>query len=380
VVGKGDKVLRLRKALYGLKQAPRAWNAKLDKELLALGFVRSKLDHAVYRRSSKSSFLLVGVYVDDLIISGPDVQDIRMFKSEMKKKFSMSDLGFLSYYLGIEVKQDGNGITLCQSSYAAKILEGAGMRNCNSCETPMECRLKLSKLKSGDPINPTEYRSIIGSLRYIVNTRPDLAFAVGVVSRYMEAPGKEHWAAVKHILRYLKGTMGYGCKYERGAELKPILVGYSDSDYAGDPEDRKSTTGIGYFLGSSLVTWASQKQRIVALSSCEAEYVAAAAAACQGIWLNRLIADMLGTKEMTVKLLMDNMSAIVLSKNPVHHDRSKHIDTRYHFLRECIEEGKVEVDHVGTAEQLADLFTKSLGRVKFVELRSALGVVEVHQV
>jgi len=380
VVGKGDKVLRLRKALYGLKQAPRAWNAKLDKELLALGFVRSKLDHAVYRRSSKSSFLLVGVYVDDLIISGPDVQDIKMLKSEMKKKFSMSDLGFLSYYLGIEVKQDGNGITLCQSSYAAKILEGAGMRNCNSCETPMECRLKLSKLKSGDPINPTEYRSIIGSLRYIVNTRPDLAFAVGVVSRYMEAPGKEHWAAVKHILRYLKGTMGYGCKYERGAELKPILVGYSDSDYAGDPEDRKSTTGIGYFLGSSLVTWASQKQRIVALSSCEAEYVAAAAAACQGIWLNRLIADMLGTKEMTVKLLMDNMSAIALSKNPVHHDRSKHIDTRYHFLRECIEEGKVEVDHVGTAEQLADLFTKSLGRVKFVELRSALGVVEVHQV
>ena len=173
MVGKGDKVLRLRKALYGLKQAPMAWNAKLDKELLALGFVRSKLDHAVYRRSSKSSFLLVGVYVDDLIISGPDVQDIKMFKSEMKKKFSMSDLGFLSYYLGIEVKQDGNGITLCQSSYAAKILEGAGMRNCNSCETPMECRLKLSKLKSGDPINPTEYRSIIGSLRYIVNTRPD---------------------------------------------------------------------------------------------------------------------------------------------------------------------------------------------------------------
>jgi hypothetical protein len=144
-------------------------------------------------------------------------------------------------------------------------------------------------------------------------------------------------------------------------------------------EDRKSTTGIGYFLGSSLVTWASQKQRIVALSSCEAEYVAAAAA-CQGIWLNRLIADMLGTKEMTVKLLMDNQSAIALSKNPVHHDRSKHIDTRYHFLRQCIEEGMVEVEQVGTEEQLADLFTKALGRVKFVEQRSALGVVEVHQV
>jgi hypothetical protein len=185
---------------------------------------------------------------------------------------------------------------------------------------------------------------------------------------------------VEHILRYLQGTVRYGCKYERGGELKPILVGYSDSDFAGDIEDRKSTSGVGYFLGSSLVTWGSQKQRIVALSSCEAEYVAAAAAACQGIWLNRLIADMLGTKETTVKLLMDNQSAIALAKNPVHHDRSKHIDTRYHFLHQYIEEGKIEDDHVGTEEQLADLFTKALGRVKFVEQRSALGVVEVHQV
>ena len=139
VVGNGDKVLKLRKALYGLKQAPRAWNAKLDRELLALGFVRSKMDHAIYRRKNRNSFLLVGVYVNDLIISGPDVKGIRVFKSEMKKKFSMSDLGLLSYYLGIEVKQDANGITLCQSSYAAKILESAGMSNCNSCETPMEC-------------------------------------------------------------------------------------------------------------------------------------------------------------------------------------------------------------------------------------------------
>jgi len=194
----------------------------------------------------------------------------------------------------------------------------------------------------------------------------------------MEASGREHWAAVKHILRYLRGTLGYGCKYEKGAELKLMLIGYSDSDFAGDVEDRKSTSGVGYFLDSSLVTWASQKQKIVALSSCEAEYVAAAGAACQGIWLSRLVADMLRTKVTTVKLLMDNMSAIALSKNPVHHDRSKHIDTKYHFLRECVEDGKVEVDHVGTAEQLADIFTKALGHVRFVELRSALGVVKVH--
>jgi len=297
----------------------------------------------------------------------------------MMKRFSMSDLGLLSYYLGIEVKQGAAGITLSQNAYALKILEAAGMRNCNPSDTPMENRLKLSKKRVEEAVNPTAYRSVIGSLRYIVNTRPDLAYSVGVVSRYMEAPGKEHWDAVKRILRYLRGTIDYGCKYERGAELKPVLLGYSDSDFVGDIEDRKSTTGVIYFLGSSLVTWASQKQKIVPLSSCKAEYVAAAAAACQGVWLSHLIADLLGRKETPVKLLMDNMSAIALSRNPVHHDRSKHIDTKYHFIHECIEDGRVEVDHVGTAGQLADIFTKALGQVKFIELRSALSVVQVHQ-
>ena len=184
---------------------------------------------------------------------------------------------------------------------------------------------------------------------------------------------------MKHILRYLKGTIGYGCRYQVGTKLKPTLLGYSDSDFAGDVEDRKSTSGVVYFLCGSLVTWASQKQKIVALSSCEAEYVAAAAAACQGVWLSRLINDLMGTKEVEVKLFMDNMSAIALSKNPVHHNRSKHIDTKYHFIRECIEEGMVEVDHVGTSGQLADIFTKSLGRVRFLELRGALGIKEVQQ-
>jgi len=293
IIGNPDKVLKLKKALYGLRQAPRAWNAKLDKELIALGFVRSKLEHAVYKRSSSKSFLIVGVCADDLIISGLSVDDILKFKTEMRRKFSLSDLGLLSYYLGIEVKHGGGPIMLSQSAYALKILENANMKNCNSCDTPMECSVKHSKLKGEDAVDPTAHKSPIGSLRYIVNTRPELTYVVGVVSRYMEAPGKEHWLAVKRILRYLKGTIGYGCIYTRGGELQPILLGYSDNDYAGDVEDRRSTSGAVYFLGKSLVTWSSHKQKIVALSSCEAEYVAAAAA-CQGIWLSRLIADMLG--------------------------------------------------------------------------------------
>ncbi|XP_066365624.1 uncharacterized mitochondrial protein AtMg00810-like [Miscanthus floridulus] len=296
VVGNGDKVLKLRKALYGLRQAPRAWNFKLDKELIALGFVRSKLEHVVYRRSYKSSLLLVGVYVDDLVIYGPNVSDISWFKQEMKKKFSMSDLGLLSYYLGIEVKQGEDWITLSQCAYANKILENAGMTNCNSTATLMEAQLKLSKKMEDEVVRPTDYRSIIGSLRYLVNTRPDLAYSVGVVSRFMEAPSKAHWGAVKQILKYLKGTVGFGYKYAKGDELKPFLLGFSDSDFAEDVEDRKSTTGVVYFLGNNLVTWASQKQKIVALSSCEAEYVAGAVAACQGVWLSRLIGELVGNE------------------------------------------------------------------------------------
>ena len=283
--------------------------------------MRSKLEHAVYRRSNKESFLLVGVYVDDLVISGPSLNDITKFKTEMKKKFIMSDLGLLSYYLGIEVKQGDDGITLSQYAYSKKILESAGMQNCNPTATPMEARLKLGKKVEYKVVRPSQYRSIIGSLRYLVNTRPNLAYAVGVVRRFMEAPSQAHWGAVKQILRYLKGTVDLGCKYERGIELIPLLLGYSD--FAGDVEDRKSTTRVVYFLGNNLVTWSSQKQKIVALSSCEAEYVAAAPP-CQGVWLSWLLGDMLGTKEMSLKLLMDNKSEIALSKNPVHHDRSKH--------------------------------------------------------
>jgi hypothetical protein len=339
-------VLKLTKALYGLRQAPRAWYEKLDASLSDLGFSRSAVEHAVYRRKSTTGFLLVGVYVDDLIITGTNEDDIQKFKDEMHNLFKMSDLGQLSYYLGIEVKQEKGEITLCQQAYAAKILEKAGMKNCNPCHTPMECRLKLSKDDGAEKVDATMYRSVIGSLRYLVNTRPDIAHAVGIASRYMEAPSTSHWAVVKQILRYLQGTLSYGCRYKAGGET--VLTGYSDSDFAGDIDDRKSTMGVVFFLGDNLVTWSAQKQKTVALSSCEAEYVAASTAACQGIWLNRLVKNLSGRAQPKFKLLIDNQSAIELCKNPVQHGRSKHIDPKYHHIRECIENGELEVDHVST--------------------------------
>jgi hypothetical protein len=316
------------------------------------------------------------VYVDDLVITGGNRDSIARFKRQMMSKFSMTDLGLLSYYLGIEVKQEADGITLCQSGYASRILDKMGMSNCNPSNTPMEHRLKLSKESKSDAVDSTEYRSVVGSLRYLLHTRPDLNFSVGYVSRFMEKPTKEHMMAVKHILRYVKGTVNLGCKFRKTGD-SPMLVGYSDSDHAGDVDDRKSTTGVLYYFGSCPVSWISQKQMIVAPSSCEAEYVAAAIAACQGVWLARLIEELLGQESVKIRIKIDNQSAISLCKNPVFHERSKHIDVRYHFVRSCVEAGKVEVEHVRTDEQHADILTKPLARFRFQELKDKIGMCVV---
>ncbi|CAM8989664.1 unnamed protein product [Rhodiola kirilowii] len=380
VKGSEHKVLKLHKALYGLRQAPRAWNIKLDNTLLSLGFTKSPLEHAVYKKGRGASFLLVGVYVDDLVITGACEEESVKFKRQMTEIFKMNDLGLLSYYLGIAVHQTPGTISICQGAYAKKILEGCGMGDCNPTQAPMEARTKLSKKSSSPPVDKTLYRSIVRSLRYLTHTRPDLAYSVGIVSRYMEFPTTEHMAAVKHILRYVKGTLDLGCFYQKKkGEEELHLVGYSDSDMAGDVDDRKSTTGVAFFMGSSLISWMSQKQKVVALSSCEAEYIAAATAACQGVWLERLLGDLLSRSTSKVVLNIDNKSAISLCKNPVHHDRSKHIDTRFHFIRECVEEGKIVVKHVSTNDQLADILTKPLGRLKFLEMKGRIGMQVVKQ-
>jgi hypothetical protein len=294
----------------------------------------------------------------------------------MKEKFKMSDLGLLSYYLGIEVKQAAGEITLGQAAYAGKLLDKAGMGDCNPVHVPMEPRLKLSKKSSNPPVDATFYRIIVGSLRYLVHTRPDIAFAVGYVSRFMEKPTTEHMAAVKHLLRYIAGTRNYGCRYVKD-EDGGKLIGYSDADMAGDIDDRKSTSGMLFMIGRNPVTWQSQKQKVVALSSCEAEYIAATTVACQGVWVGRLLGDLLNKKDDIATIFVDNKSAIQLCKNPVFHDRSKHIETRFHFIRECVEDGKIDVEYIGTHDQLANILTKALGRIQFQSLRERIGVVNL---
>ncbi|XP_066365077.1 uncharacterized mitochondrial protein AtMg00810-like [Miscanthus floridulus] len=274
VAGKEKLVYRLRKALYGLRQAPRGIGEEL---------------------------LLIGVYVDDLIIIGASAQAIEGFKAQMKKVFDMSDLGLLSFYLGVEVHQDPAGITLRQTHYAKRVLELGGMDACNPAHTPMEERLRLSRQSTTVEVDPTQYRRLVGSLHYLVHTRPDLAFLVGFVSRFMERPTAEHQAAIKRILRDVAGTLEFGLHYTK-ALGRARFVGYYDSDLAGDIDTSKSTSGTLFFLGSNLVRWQSVKQKVVALSSCEAEYIATTTAATQAIWLSRLLVDLLGRNVEVVEL------------------------------------------------------------------------------
>ncbi|KAJ9560810.1 hypothetical protein OSB04_005970 [Centaurea solstitialis] len=370
--GNENKVYRLTKALYGLKQAPRAWNMKLDQTLKSLDFKKCTLEQAVYTRISKDSMLLVGIYVDDLIVTGSSKEDLQKFKSQMEEKFEMSDLGLLAYYLGIEVTQTGGGISIKQSGYANKILTKARMLDCNETKIPMDPGTKLIKTEGGELVDATKYRSLIGCLRYLLHTRPDLSYSVGLLSRFMQEPKEQHMKAIRQVLRYIKGTLNFGITYKKKGGCK--LLGYSDSSYGINTEEGKGTTGIVFYFGNSPISWNSQKQPTVALSSCESEFMAATVAACQALWLQRLLSALTGWKEEKVTIKVDNKSAIALMKNPVFHGRSKHIDTKYHFIRECVEKNQIEVEHVSGDLQRADILTKALARIKFADMRELLGV------
>ena len=350
-----------------MKQAPRAWYLKLHSCLLSLGFLKSAYEQSLYLKRTSDIILIVGVYVDDLLVTGSSSRAIEDFKAEMTREFDMTNLGSLSSYLGIEVKQSKDFIFLSQTAYVQKVLQHASLGQCNSVITPLESRVKFLSEEGKSTVNSTTYRSLIGSLRYVTHTRPDILFAVGILSRHMENPNQEHYSGVKRVLRYLKGTEKFGLFYRKG-DFKGELIGYSDSDFAGDSNDRKSTSGHIFFFGGMAVSWSSQKQSIVALSSCEAEYIAATSATCQAVWLSRLLGELMKDEAMKAKLLVDNQSAITLSKNPVHHNRTKHIDTRYHFVRQCVEEKKIEVEFIRSEDQLADIFTKALGKAKFLEM------------
>ncbi|KAM2778784.1 hypothetical protein COP1_014123 [Malus domestica] len=367
-----DKVLKLKKALYGLKQAPRAWNSHIDKYFQENNFIKCPHEHALYVKIKDEDILIVCLYVDDLIFTGSNPSMFEEFKRVMTKEFEMTTIGLMAYYLGIEVKQNEEGIFISQESYTKEILKKFKMDDCKPISTPVECGVKLTKHDKEERVDPTFFKSLVGSLRYLTYTRPDILYVVGLVSRYMENPTTTHLKTAKRILRYLKGTVNFGLFYSSSDNYK--LAGYSDSDWAGDSGDRKNTTGFVFFMGDTAFTWMSKKQPIVTLSTCEAEYVAATACVCHAIWLRNLLKELSMPQEEPTEIYVDNKSAIALAKNPVFHDRSKHIDTRYHYIRECIARKDVQVEYVKSQDQIADIFTKPLKQEDFIRLRNSIGV------
>ncbi|KAJ1262218.1 hypothetical protein BS78_09G090000 [Paspalum vaginatum] len=297
----------------------------------------------------------------------------------MAAKFKMSDLGLLTSNLGIEVRQGKQAIELCQSAYALKLLERAGLKGCKPTQMPLQEKPKLSRNSTAEKVDATLYRSLIGGLRYLTHTWPDISFAVGYVSRFMEDPHKDHMAAVKHLLRYIAGSCELGLAYPRRKKTSDDLIGFSDSDMGGDIDGRKSTSGMVFFLETCPISWQSQKQKIVALSTWEAEYIAGAAATCHGVWLRRLLKEIIGQAVAAPILGIDNKSAIELAKNPVFHNRSKHIDIKFHFIRDCVERKLVILEQVGTDQQLADVFTKPLGKNSFEKMKTLVGMVVIKQ-
>ncbi|KAK2372692.1 putative mitochondrial protein [Trifolium repens] len=369
-------VYRLHKALYGLKQAPRAWNMKIDSFFKKHGFQKCELEYGVYvQHTSEGNMILVCLYVDDILLTGSSEQEIAKFKKVLMNEFEMTDLGKMSYFLGMEFLYSEKGIILHQIKYELELLKRFKLENCKIAITPSDTNQKLDSDSDGEDVDATTFKQLVGSLRYLCNTRPDICFAVGMVSRFMSKPKWSYYQAAVRILRYIKGTLKHGVLFPFKGKTKSELLSYSDSDWCGDRVDRRSTSGYLFkFLGGP-ISWCSKKQPVVALSTCEAEYIAGALTACQAVWILNLLQDLKIEVNKPLKLMIDNKSAINLAKNPVLHGRSKHIETKYHFLRNQVQNGVLEVVHCSTQKQLADVLTKAIKTDQFLRLRDGIGVV-----
>ncbi|GJZ43782.1 putative ribonuclease H-like domain-containing protein [Tanacetum coccineum] len=349
------KLQQVVKALYGLHQAPRAWYATLSTFLEKHGYKRGTIDKTLFIKRDKKDIMLVQVYVDDIIFGSTKKSWCDEFEALMKSRFQMSSMGELTFFLGLQVKQNKAGIFISQDKYVAEILKKFDLVNVKTAITPMETKVALTKDEEAVDVDVHLYRSMIGSLMYLTASRPDIMYAVCVCSRFQVTPKTSHLNAVKRIFKYLKGKPHLGLWYPRESPFD--LEAFSDSDYGGSNLDRKSTTGGCQFLGQRLISWQCKKQTIVATSTTEAEYVAAANCCGQVLWVQNQLLDY-GFNFMNTKIHIDNESTICIVKNPVYHSKTKHIEIRHHFIRDCYEKKLISVEKIHTDLNVADLLTK----------------------
>jgi hypothetical protein len=370
------KVLKLLKSLYGLKQSPMNFNNTINEFIESMGFKRCVSDHCLYVRWNGKDIMLLVLYVDDIVIAGSDLAEVEMVKADFKKRFEMKDLGELRHYLGMTIERNGSeSIKVHQADYARTVVKKyqrylkAGNRH--RATVPMTRDMKLTRdekrtAKQQAYVDSFPYQELLGSLLYLaVNTRPDIAFAVNACARYSNSPTYVACRTLVRILDYVSNTLDVGIVY-RGTVWD--IHGFCDSDWAGDIDTRRSTTGYLTFMAGGPIAWQSRLQTTVATSSMEAEYMAAYALIQEICWLRGVLSELGFNTDEPTKVYMDSKSAIDLANNPVHHKRSKHIAIKYHWIRQMVSRHLVKLVHVTSQMQLADMLTKALAEVIFNEL------------
>ncbi|KAK9074869.1 hypothetical protein SSX86_003188 [Deinandra increscens subsp. villosa] len=365
-------VLKLQKSLYGLKQASRQWYAKLSDALKTRGYLRSQNDHSLFTKQMGSSIVHVAVYVDDILLTGNNLAEMTDLKAFLHSTFKIKDLGSLNYFLGIEVLKTPDGFLMTQRKFASDLVSKFHADQSSPTSCPLPAHLQLSSTAGSLLPDPMQYCRLVGKLNYLTHTRPDLAFAVQFLSQFMKEPHLPHWEAAMHTLCYVKGTLAQGLLFNKDPSL--LLEAFCDSDWASCPNTRRSVSGYFVLLGGSPLSWKSKKQATVSLSSAEAEYRSMRRVTAELAWLSRLLQELSLPLSVPVSLKCDSQAAIYIARNPVYHERTKHIELDCHYVREKLQDGLIDLSHISTSSQPADLFTKSLPTAKHQQFLSKLGV------
>ena len=367
-------VLRLKKSIYGLKQAAHDWFSTLIEALLTISDLQQSKTDSCLLVGTGSKFVAIAIYVDDILLVTEEKEDMTRICKFIADKFRLGEEGPVTSFLKVRIKATDESLKLSSYPYEEKLLAEFEMSSCNGVSTPCTPDiLRSTDHGEAEFQDSKQYRSLIGSLLYLANTtRPDICFAVSKLSSFVQRPLVSHWVSAKRVLRYIKATLGkIEITFNQRAELK--LEGFVDADWAGDKHDRKSQTGYVCYLAGSIISWKSKKQTCTALSTMEAEYIALCEASKEALFLRKLLQEIGYSQEEPTTIFEDNQPCIQFTnKCSSNHTRSKHIDLRYHFVKNRVEAEELKLKQVPSANNTADIFTKPLPGPKFEELRTRL--------